>query len=280
MSNLKTLYVTDLDGTLLNDQSVISSESRRLLNYLTAEGALITFATARTPATVSEIFEGVKLNIPGIVMTGAAIYDLSTGVYEKMHFLAPEIVLPAIEVLENAGIKPFVYTWRPDNVLHAFHTETMTVSEENFYKIRRDKRFKKFHLDEFPTADDVKHTLLIFSVGKRDILMPLLSKLEEIVGYKATYYNDIFSPDNGFIEVFARNVSKANAITELKKNYDIERVVAFGDNLNDLSMFSVADVSVAVSNSYEQVKEKADVIIGSNNDNAVAEYIINDYFNN
>lgn len=277
MAHVKTLYVTDLDGTLLNDKSIISDESKRIINELSDQGALITFATARTPATVAEIFSDVRLNVPGIVMTGAAIYDLTTGIYEEKRFLNHRIVEPIIETLQAVGVNPFIYTWRPDNILHAFHTIEMTEGERGFYNIRRDKFLKKFHLDVFPTKEDIKHTLLIFSVGQRERLTPLLPDLEAIAGYNATYYNDIFSPGQGFIEVFAHDVSKANAIREIKKKHCIERVVAFGDNLNDLSMFDVADLSVAVSNSYQEVKERADVVIGDNNDDSVAKFIYQDY---
>lgn len=56
-----------------------------------------------------------------------------------------------------------------------------------------------------------------------------------------------------------------------------ERLVVFGDNLNDLPMLDIADVAVAVANAHEKVKERADIIIGCNNDDAVSHFIQQDY---
>ena len=70
-----TLYVTDLDGTLLNDSSILSPVTERTLNELIADGALFTIATARTPATAVDLMRNVNTNIPFIVMAGCALWD-------------------------------------------------------------------------------------------------------------------------------------------------------------------------------------------------------------
>jgi hydroxymethylpyrimidine pyrophosphatase-like HAD family hydrolase len=57
----------------------------------------------------------------------------------------------------------------------------------------------------------------------------------------------------------------------------VERVVVFGDNLNDLSMFEVADLAVAVDNALPEVKAAADVVIGANTTDAVARFIAEDF---
>ena len=68
-------------------------------------------------------------------------------------------------------------------------------------------------------------------------------------------------------------MDKASAVSELKRRSGADRLVVFGDNLNDLSMFAVADTAVAVENALPQVKEKADVVIGPNSADAVPRYI-------
>lgn len=274
---MKTIYVTDLDGTLLNDKSEISSRSKMLLNELASKGALITFATARTPATVVEIFKGVELNLPGIVMTGAATYDLRENKYGNMKFLDKKVAVKALEIFSHYDISPFVYSWYPGNILHAFHPDDIREHEKSFYELRRDKRLKQFHIGENPEEWALEHALLIFSIAERKDLEPVTLTLSDAIGYPVSYYNDIISPNHGFIEIFGKDVSKASAILELKKELSAERVVVFGDNLNDIPMFSVADLSVAVENSFPEVKEKADIVIGNNIDDSVMEYIYKDY---
>jgi hydroxymethylpyrimidine pyrophosphatase-like HAD family hydrolase len=88
---------------------------------------------------------------------------------------------------------------------------------------------------------------------------------------------DIFGEDTGILEVFAPNVSKAEAVQSLAKEIGADKVVVFGDNLNDIPMMQVADVAVAVGNALPEVKAIAHEVIGTNTSNAVARYILSDY---
>ena len=90
-------------------------------------------------------------------------------------------------------------------------------------------------------------------------------------------YPDIFDPSTALIEMFAPTVSKADAVSRLKKAVGADRLVVFGDNLNDLSMMKVADLAVAVDNARPEVKEQADILIGTNNNDSVALFIADDF---
>ncbi len=72
---MKHLYVTDMDGTLLGRDSRVSSRSAEIISRLSKSGVPVTVATARTPATVEMLLEDTYINIPAIVMTGAAMWD-------------------------------------------------------------------------------------------------------------------------------------------------------------------------------------------------------------
>lgn len=273
-----TLYITDLDGTLLKNDSQISQFSRNAINRLSADGAMISFATARTPATVCEIFENVKLNVPGIVMTGASLYSLDKREYIKPRYLNKDTVLKSLDVFNLHNINPFIYTWRRDNLLHAFHTSDFTNTERMFYEIRRDKKLKIFHLDVSPQNEDLSHTLLMFCVGERNTLQGVAEDLRLSIGYQPSYYNDIFNDNAGYLEVFAKGVDKASAVKELASLAEASRIVCFGDNLNDLSMMEIADVSLAVDNAFTKVKQQADIVIGINEDDSVVKWILNDFY--
>ncbi|MDE5810234.1 MAG: HAD hydrolase family protein, partial [Muribaculaceae bacterium] len=90
-------------------------------------------------------------------------------------------------------------------------------------------------------------------------------------------YPDIFDPTTALIEVFAPEVSKAAAVKRLQESVGADRLVVFGDNLNDLSMMKVADVAVAVENAQPEVKQHADVVIAANDFDSVARYISADF---
>lgn len=72
---MKTLYLTDLDGTFLNNEAKVSERSAEIINYLTEKGVRFTLATARTYSSVIPMFRGVKLELPLVLMNGVCIYD-------------------------------------------------------------------------------------------------------------------------------------------------------------------------------------------------------------
>ena len=89
----------------------------------------------------------------------------------------------------------------------------------------------------------------------------------------AAWYPDVFLRDTGLIDIYAPGVSKASAVKALAAETGADEIVVFGDNLNDLPMMAVADVAVATENALPEVKDRADVVIGRNTDDAVARWI-------
>ena len=74
---MSTLFVTDLDGTLLGADARISQESAALLRPMLDEGLQLAVATARSPATVVELLRPLGLRTPAVLMTGTMIYDVA-----------------------------------------------------------------------------------------------------------------------------------------------------------------------------------------------------------
>ncbi|MDE6267638.1 MAG: Cof-type HAD-IIB family hydrolase [Muribaculaceae bacterium] len=274
----RTLYVTDLDGTLLNNNSVVGDKSAQILRDLTDDGALITVATARTPATVVGLLANTRISLPAVVMTGATLYDIPSRRYIDPKFIDASTVEEAYTYLTERGINPFVYTLHADQRLHAYHHREMTKLEHEFYDQRRDLSLKQFHFGEPIDDESLIHTLLLFAVGQTDQLNKAAEEVSARTGQAVTCYNDIFHPGNSFMELFAPGVSKAAAVRRLAEERGAGRIVAFGDNLNDIPMFREADVAVAVENAFDEAKEAADVVIGRNSADAVARYIAEDFY--
>ncbi len=278
MSKPTTLYISDLDGTLLDTESRISDTTAEIISDLTNDGALITVATARTPATVQKLLQSTVTTPPCIVMTGAALWDRARKQYIDPR-LMPEAVATAImNELETDGINPFIYCLDPEApFLDVYHAWEMTRKESDFYEERRHLTLKKFHIGQRPKTDRMKHVILMFAIGPTESVNRAAQRINESVKCSVSVYPDIFDPSSAIIEIFSEGVSKSEAALRLKREMNADRLVVFGDNLNDLPMFEVADVSVAVGNALAQVKEKADLVIGINNENSVARFIERDF---
>lgn len=273
----KILYISDLDGTLLNSDSLVSGKSALLLTAFSEGGGLFTVATARTPATVVPLLSEVHSTVPFIVMTGAAMWDRKSESYINTRFLEERSARDVISEFSKAGIRPFVYCLPEDtNILQVYHSSTLSPRERDFYLERSHLKLKKFNLGT-PVPEELhSRTLLVFGIAGTEQVDRLASILKEKDSISVSAYPDIFIPDCSLIEVFAAGVSKASAIKNLKERVSASGTVVFGDNLNDLPMFAVADRAVAVGNALDKVKEAADVVIGRNYEDAVAEFIISD----
>ena len=79
MEQGKVLYVTDLDGTLLNRHDSVNPFSIQAINTLVENGMLFTYATARSLVSASKVTRGLSTNIPVIAYNGTFIFQPSTG---------------------------------------------------------------------------------------------------------------------------------------------------------------------------------------------------------
>ncbi len=270
----RTLYVSDLDGTLLSPDAVVSPVTEQLLAEAYSKGALFTVATARTPATVAYLLENVSLRVPAIVMTGAALWDKTASRYLNPRYIAPRQVELMSEIYTELRLSAFIYTLR-DEKLHIYALGAITPAQREFMQEREGNPFKVFH----PEGEKVpgnENVLMFFATGEPPKVDAVYSRLQELGGCNAVDYLDIYRENTAILEVFAPGVSKSSAMLALARECGAERIVAFGDNLNDIDMLRAADCGVAVANAAPAVLEAASVVIGSNSENAVARFILDD----
>lgn len=272
---MNTLYISDLDGTLLNQEGLLSDSTALLLQELISQGVHFTCATARTAATVTKILKDLPLSAPAILMNGVAILDWVHHHYIKVEYLGIEFSTMLIKKLQELHLTSFIYAIRDDqlyNYYESFHNDAMF----EFYHervIRYQKPYTKVDsLAEVP-ANDMIYSLLL---DKKESLLPIcewLSNIRDTYHIDYVFYPEIYLKDTWCLEIFSANASKYNAVQFIRKEYDYDRIIGFGDNLNDLSLFQACDAAYAVSNAKPPVKELATGVIGSNIEDSVPKFI-------
>lgn len=277
MTSADTLYITDLDGTLLNGDSLVNRRSAALLNTAIDEGALFTVATARTPATVGRLLADVNIRIPAIVMTGAALWDKQSGIYSDICHIQADVVRQVAELYDRLQFPAFTYTLC-DNKIHIYHSGPLSALEQKFISERAGNPLKQFHNGPlgFDNPDAINQTLLLYAMQPTRKAAEAYSNLLNIKGINPIFYHDIFGEETAILEVFGDTVSKAAAAQRIKLATGARRIIAFGDNINDIALMKSADVAVAVGNAVDEVKKAADIVIGDNTSDAVAEFILTD----
>ena len=280
MPQIKTLYVSDMDGTLLNQSSVLSETTIKKLNSLIERGAMFTVATARTPATVVDLMKRVNVNLPFIVMAGCAMWDNKKQEYASARTICRNDIQKFINIFERHGNTPFLY-YKHGNQIIVRHSNHLSEDEHEFIDPRVTGPLKKLiTTDKLSAEDSTDELMLIFSMGKFRELRAIADDIDS-EGISCTYncYHDIFNDELGFIDLYTRGTTKAEAIKELAAKVGAERIVVFGDNLNDIPMMQIADHSVAVENAYDEVKAASDEVIGTNEDDSVVKWIEADFNN-
>ncbi|MFZ5989481.1 MAG: HAD family hydrolase [Bacillota bacterium] len=268
------LYISDLDGTLLNNDKEISEYTKDTINGLAAKGVYFSVATARSAASAIKILSGVNINIPVVLMNGAAIYDIQKGKYIKTEAIPERTACTVVAILKEHDITGFMYAI-PEDRLVTYYESLNTKALHDFHCERVIKYAKKFEqtdsfLDKISSNNIVYFTL----IDEYDRLSKVLNALKRVPHIDAVLYRDIYAENLWYLEIHSKNASKYNAVKYLREYCRFDRIIGFGDNLNDIPFLEACDEFYAVSNAVEQLKQKANGVIGSHDSDGVARFII------
>lgn len=268
---MRTLYITDLDGTLLNSKAELTERSADIISSLIKKGVMFSVATARTKATVLDMFQNVGLNMPIALMNGVSVYDTAKGITAINHSIDKSIAAEILKIYSNHGKHPMLYFSKED-YLEIVYTEVDNIHQQEYITDRNNRRLKKFKkVNEYNLGVD-EELLYIVSFDKPCELQPIYDEIKELDGVVSCFYSDNYT-DCNFLETMNGSISKGTAAAEIKRLTGADRIIAFGDNLNDIPLFLAADEAYAVSNAHAELKKIANGVIGSNDEDAVAEFI-------
>lgn len=275
---MKRLYISDLDGTLLNSSAHITDNTAGIINELLASELAFTFATARTAASAVQMTQKIKLNLPCILMNGVSIYDITAGKYIKNEYIKRSAALAVEDIFLKNDLKPYMYKIQNEK-LYAVFTGFSNAEMFEFYKIRKDKYDKPFIKCSSLSEQTEDNTVYFTILESYDKLLPVKNEVEKISDVKFEFYRDVYHKDLWFLEIFSCNASKYNAACFLKEYGGFEYVTGFGDNLNDMPLFDACDRKIAVGNARDEIKKAADIVIGSNDSDAVAVWLKENFLN-
>ena len=265
---MKTLYVSDLDGTLLRSDERTSDYTNRVINQMTEKGILFSYATARSQITARKVTKGMDAKIPLIVYNGSFIVDNVTGEILKANYFGKEIAEEVLDTLFAEQIYPIVYSFKEGKEKFSYVPEFSTTGMKKF----TDSRKGDIRENPVSTPEDLKkgEPFYITCIDEPEKLYPIYEKYKE--RFHCVYQIDIYTGDQ-WLEIMPKEATKANAVQQLKEMYHCDKVVAFGDGKNDIDMFESVDEGYAVSNAHESLKTIATGIIGSNNEDGVAKWL-------
>jgi len=269
---MKTLYISDLDGTLLDKNAEITVYTKDVINRFVANGGHFTVATARTLDTVLHILDGVKLSVPAVLLNGVSVYDTDAREYKKIETIEPCCAAELFVTLAGMGVTGFVYTLENNDL--AYYYENLDAPHRKQFHDERSEKYGRVYIKVNSFSELCDREITYFSTGDDyAALSPLYERLKTDARLHLEFYRDIYHTDIWYLEVCPASASKFNAVLYIKESYGFDRVVAFGDNLNDLPLFRASDECYAVANARAELKAQATAVIGANCQDGVAKWM-------
>ena len=267
---MRILYVSDLDGTLLNTEDTISPYSIEVINRLVDAGMLFTYATARSLCSASVVTKGLTTRIPVIAYNGAFIFEPETGKILASEGFSHDERLHVREVLSAYDISPVVYSFIDQIEKVSWDTSRENDGKNRYFNNRRgDIRLRPLENDQGLYDGDIFYYTCI---GEKEDLEQIYSVFSDDQRYTCTLQQDLYRPEY-WCEIMPRKATKYDAILKLKELWHCDNVMSFGDSINDIPMFKISDECYAVANAADSLKEIATGIIGDNNSDSVAKWL-------
>ena len=276
-----TLVVFDLDGTLLNKQSRISSFTADTLAMMRARNIRYTVATGRTLQAAAGPLKHHHFVLPMILKNGAIIWSPDEARYSHHHLLTRQEVWHVLAAFTLNELTPFVFALHGGHRHALYHGPFRSRSEEKLAELFEAER--SLPLEPLSALPDEASVINVFSLGSAtavDRVRNSISGEPHLVAYSgiAIHEPELGAPSTRdhalhWIDIHHSKGSKGNAINHLRSELEIEHVIAFGDGDNDLSMFQCADEGYAPKNADPALLEIADKIIGHHDEDGVAHFL-------
>lgn len=267
----KVLYISDLDGTLLNRNARLSEKTAAIISKLIQKGLLFTIATARSQSSV-DIIADLGIQLPAVQLNGVLIYDFAKKQYTGCTPIDTQSAQKVIDILHRFNRMSFVYKFDTDCGINVEFEKLSNQVEKDFFNARKDKDYKSFQKVEQVKVQEEDKIIYFTMVDEYEKLEKIHHEINQISGVHSALYSDNYS-DLYFLEVFSSHASKAAGMLRIKRELGVQKVVAFGDNLNDLEMLREADIGIAVEDAVETVRKSADDVIGKSYEDGVALYL-------
>lgn len=268
---MKTLFVSDLDGTLLTSEERISDYSLVRLNGLIDGGLTFTYATARSLNSAAKACWGLRQIFPVILYNGAVVMEPWSGkkLYNN-HFNDGQLAFLK-ELFQRFDVWPLVYSFHRgcERVSWVEGKETSGVLR---YLSRRkgDGRLNPVRVREDVAGDEIFYFTCI---GKREDLEGVRQAVENSLDMRCIFEQETYQTDY-WCEIMPRSTSKGAAALAVKEFLKADRLVAFGDGINDISLFRAADESYAVRNAVAELKAVCTGEIGYSEEDGVVKFIM------
>lgn len=255
----------DLDGTLMDSQKKLSEENKHAVWQAIEAGTAVILASGRPMFGVMPVAEQLELDRRGgyvLAYNGGNIWDCRAKKMAYERQIPAECIEAVCAAARKNNAAPLTY----------FGDKVISEKADDEYVLKEAfcNGAEVMQVDNIPEFVNYPVAKLLV-VGEHLKLVPVKEELENQYGREL----ELFFSEDYFLEIVPKNVGKDVSLAALLEKLGIEQkeLIACGDGLNDVSMISYAGLGVAMANAYQEVKDKADYVTVSNDENGVARVI-------
>jgi Cof subfamily protein (haloacid dehalogenase superfamily) len=260
------LLYLDLDGTVLNDSGRIVESTRGAIDAYRQCGGRVGIATGRILEQAKPSIDALVPGLPVVLFNGAVVFNPATGETTVLHSLPRQSARGLGGVLRELGSGV-------DVIVHYANRSTTPAGLDRRASISRNFGLTLTESDlsslDTPPADydsdPIIKVVVVCDSADRERIKSTLEK-------RVSSYERVVISSRVTVEILPAEANKANAIRFAigARGYEMSQVVAFGDGGNDVEMLAQVGLGIAMAGCYPPSCEAADLIIGSNNSDAIA----------
>ena len=283
------LVTIDLDGTMLNQYGIVTQNTKEAIKKAQENGLEVVIASGRPIDSIKTIAKEIKSEKYFISGNGAIIYDLEKNEIIYENTLKKSKVLDIIKICEENSIYYNIYTEK-EIIAKSLQCNVLYYHKENVNKEEEEKTHINIveNVYEYIANRDEKVVKITICDSNQSIFNSIMRKLKEIDEVEVLEVSHMSRKmikqgteevpiEYFYTEISAKNVDKWNAIEILKEKMNIQtqEIIAIGDNVNDKKMIENAGMGIAMGQSHPAIKEIANHITTSNNEEGVANALTN-----
>lgn len=264
---IKAVFI-DIDETLTNSQREVTEKTKLEIKKCVENGVKIILTSGRSRREAMDFQEQIGTSPYIVSSNGASAYDAENGVEIYNERIDPQMVLQLIKHSRENGYRI------------KLNYKDLLVMNEAAYPDEKDKEVSYEELEKVAVEKQVVQCVITSTdFEKMKVFRDYIKN--ECVGIAVANESKRFkNPDlkpsrNYYCDVASSKVSKGNAVKAVCEYFQIkpEEIVTIGDGENDLSMFELTPNSVAMGNSLPEIKEKANYVTASNDEDGVAKVL-------
>ncbi|MDR2865189.1 MAG: Cof-type HAD-IIB family hydrolase [Spirochaetaceae bacterium] len=276
INTIKAIAI-DLDGTVLLPSAILSDKTLSVFKKCMEQGLQIIIATGRSVQAAEPYRAALETTGSMVYYNGAEIVRMPENKIIHHLFLSRELTLACALIARRRRVHFHVFFADEDDPEIEVLMAENPSEASNLYQKRTGLDFQYGNIDDLLQKNDTQSCIKGLFIAQAQELEEIRT---ELYGKFKNEINIVKSAEN-FLEILNKKASKGAGLCFVmeERNLEASQIIAFGDEENDLSLFTAAGFSCAPGNARDTVKAAADLVIGANTENGVAEFLETYYLN-